>query len=202
MSAEMIKTFVDNYAKADANLMQLRIACMCILGFTGFLRFDELINIVPAQIEISSCHLKIFIPRAKNDVYRDGNSVYINRINNEYCPVQILESSLRLAAIDTNSTLPLFRRLRFYKSSNTHKLCKDKLSYSRCREIFKNCLKELGYNPNLYGLHSQTSAVKHSKDMSERSLKIHGRWKSDTAKDMYTLDDVSQRLKITSNLGL
>ena len=207
VSAEMIKTIVDNYAKADANLMQLRIACMCILGFTGFLRFDELINIVPAHLELSSSHLKIFIPRAKNDVYRDGNSVYINRINSEYCPVRILERYLRLAAIDTNSTLPLFRRLRFYKSPNTHKLCKEKLSYSRCREIFKDCLKELGYNPNLYGLHSlrsggATSAVKHSKDMSERSLKIHGRWKSDTAKDMYILDDVSQRLKITSNLGL
>ncbi len=38
--------------------------------------------------------------------------------------------------------------------------------------------------------------------LSERSLKIHGRWKSDTAKDMYILDDVSQRLKITSNLDL
>jgi hypothetical protein len=80
VSAEMIKTIVDNYAKADANLMQLRIACMCILGFTGFLRFDELINVVPAHLELSSSHLKIFIPRAKNDVYRDGNSVYINRI--------------------------------------------------------------------------------------------------------------------------
>ncbi len=70
--------------------------------------------------------------------------------------------------------------------------------------MFKNCLKELGYNPNLYGLHSLRSggAVKDSKDMSERSLKIQGRWKSDTAKDMYILDDVSQRLKITSNLGL
>jgi hypothetical protein len=112
-----------------------------------------------------------------------------------------------LAAIDTNSTLPLFRRLRFYKSSNTHKLCKEKLSYSSCQEIFKDFLKEFDYNANLYGLHSlrsggATSAVKHSKDMSERSLKIHGRWKSDTAKDMYILDDVSQRLKITSNLGL
>ena len=87
MSAEMIKTIVDNYAKADANLMQLRIACMGTLGFTGFLRFDELISIVPPQIEISSSHLKIFIPRAKNDVYRDGNSVYINRINSEYWPI-------------------------------------------------------------------------------------------------------------------
>ncbi len=149
----MIKTIVEYYVKADAKFMELRIACFCVLGFTGFLRFDELIDIVPAHLELSSSHLKIFIPGAKNEVYRDGNSVNMNRINSEYCPVQILDRYLRLADIDTNSTLPLFRRLTFYKSSNTHKLCKEKLSYSRCRKIFKDCLKELGYNPNLYGLH-------------------------------------------------
>ncbi len=139
----MIKTIVEYYAKADAKFMELRIACFCILGFTVFLRFDELINIVPAHLELSSSHLKIFIPGAKNEVYRDGNSVNVNRINSEYCPVQILDRYLRLADIDTNSTLPLFRRLTFYKSSNTHKLCKEKLSYSRCRRYLRIASKSL-----------------------------------------------------------
>ena len=34
------------------------------------------------------------------------------------------------------------------------------------------------------------------------SVKLHGLWKSDTAKDMYILEDVSKLLKVTSQLGL
>ena len=39
-------------------------------------------------------------------------------------------------------------------------------------------------------------------NFSEKELKLHGRWKSDTAKDMYILEDVSRRLHVTSQLGL
>ena len=56
-----------------------------------------------------------------------------------------------------NSNLPLFRPLRLFKSSNTYKLYGNKLSYTRCREVFKNCLKDLGLDYNLYGLHSLRS---------------------------------------------
>ena len=150
----------------------------------------------------------MFVPRAKNDVYGEGNYVYIKRLNSEFCPVKMLELYMHAANIDDiNKFLPLFRRLRFYISSNAYKLCKHSLSYARCREIFKGCLKELGLNPRLYGLHSlrsggATAAVKYTHRLTETELKIHGRWKSNAAKDMYILDDVSGRLKITSNLGL
>ena len=39
-------------------------------------------------------------------------------------------------------------------------------------------------------------------NLSERVFKLHGWWKSDTAKDMYILQDVSKRLQVTSQLGL
>ena len=44
--------------------------------------------------------------------------------------------------------------------------------------------------------------VSNSTYLSERLLKLHGRWKSDCAKDMYVLEEVSKRLEITTNLGL
>jgi hypothetical protein len=111
------------------------------------------------------------------------------------------------AGMDFSSNLPLFRVLRFYKSSNTYKLCRNKLSYSRCREIFKDCLKDLGHDSSQFGQHSlrsggATAAVRHNRNLSERSLKIHGRWRTSNAKDMYILDDVAERLKISNNLGL
>ena len=67
---------------------------------------------------------------------------------------------------------------------------------------------QLGYNPNDYGLHSlrsggATSAVYYSgHSIPERLLKIHGRWKSDSAKDMYVHESLENRLQVTKYLGL
>ena len=73
--------------------------------------------------------------------------------------------------------------------------------------MFKECLKETGVDHKLYGLHSlrsggATSDVSFDIYLSERLLKLHGRWKSGTAKDMYILEDVSTRLQVTSQPGL
>ena len=116
-------------------------------------------------------------------------------------------SCYRSRKVHFDRDLPLFRPLRLFKSSNIYKLYGSKLSYTRCGEIFKNCLKELGLDYKFYGLHSlssggATSVVSNRTNLSERLLKLHGRWKSDCAKDMYVLDDVSKRLEITANLGL
>ena len=35
----------------------------------------------------------------------------------------------------------------------------------------------------------------------ERLLKLHGRWKTDLAKDMYIKESVDQRLSLVKNLG-
>ena len=82
------------------------------------------------------------------------------------------------------------------------------MSYSSCREILRDSLKQLGYNPDDYGLHSLrsggiTSVVRNScNSVSERLLKVHGRWKTDAAKDMYVEESLDNRLQVTKFLGL
>ena len=61
-------------------------------------------------------------------------------------------------------------------------LSSERLSYSRCRQILKDCLKTLGYNHKNYGLHilrsgGATATVQNNQHLLERSLKRHGRWK-------------------------
>jgi len=137
----------------------------------------------------------------QDEVYREGNKVYIKTLYNKFCPVALLEWYILMAEVDLNSNLPLFRPLRLFKSSNIYKLYGSKLSYTRCSETFKNCLKELGLDCKFYGLYSlrsggATSVVSNSTNLSERHclLLLHGRrWKSDCAKDMYVLEDVSKR---------
>ena len=97
--------------------------------------------------------------------------------------------------------------MSFLKSVNAYKLCGKGLSYSRLREIFKDCLRGLGYDKKKYGLHSlrsegATAAVINNPNLSERLLKLHGRWKSDITKDMYILQQTQNLLSVTCNLGL
>ena len=108
-----------------------------------------------------------------------------------YCPVAILRRYIQAADMDVSSgQLPLFRPLT--KKKLGYSLRNGKLSYTCCREIFKEALKDVGYDPKDYGLHSLrsggvTSVVSNdlSHNVSERLLKLHGRWKSDEAMDMY-----------------
>ena len=68
-----------------------------------------------------------------------------------------------------NSTLPLFILLTFRPSNSSYAL----------REILRDCLSKLGYNPNDYGLHRSggiTSVVRNcSNSIPERLPKIHDR---------------------------
>lgn len=118
------------------------------------LRFDELSNITPAHMEFFFDHLRVFVSRAKNDVYPEDNYVYIKRLGSKYCPVALLERYMSVGDIDLSCTAALFRPVRLFKSSNTYKLYGTKLSYTRCWEIFKNCLNDVGLDNKLYVLHS------------------------------------------------
>ena len=91
--------------------------------------------------------------------------------------------------INLSSSVALFRPVRRFRSTSEYKLYGGKLSYTRCREILNDCHKELGLDHKMCGLHclrsgGATSAVSNNPNLSERLLKLHGRWKSDTAKDM------------------
>ena len=207
-SPQIIRAILDSYNKEDANLKDLRVAALCSLAFAGFFRYNELCNIVPNHIEFYSEYIKIFVPRSKTDVYREGNYVYISSSGTRYFPVSVLRKYMKFAGMDANSNLPLFRPLVFHKSNASYTLRNGKISYTSCREILENALKQLGSNPNDYGLHSLRSGgitfvVRNScNSVSERLLKIHGRWKTDAAKDMYVEESVDNRLQVTKYLGL
>ena len=53
---------------------------MCSLGFPGFFHHDEFSSILLNHLEFLPDHLCVFVPCAKNDVYRQENKVYIEVI--------------------------------------------------------------------------------------------------------------------------
>ena len=207
-STLLIKKLIDKFGKGGNNLKDLRTAALCSLGFAGFFRFNELSNIQANHIEWHEDHIRICVPRSKTDIYREGNSVYIQRTGGEYCPVTVLLQYMVTGSIGFHSPDLLFRPLVFHKQGAWYSLGKGSLSYSRSREIFKESLEILGFDSKEYGLHSLrsggvTSVVQNSNNaIPERLLKLHGRWKTDTAKDMYVEESLASRLKVSSYLGL
>ena len=90
VSIDMVKTIVAKYGKVDANLKDLRISVIVLLGFAGFFRFHELSNIRTSHIEFAHDNMSIFIASSKTDVYREGNKAIIARTGNATCPVSMV----------------------------------------------------------------------------------------------------------------
>ena len=135
-------------------------------------------------------------------------SLLVHSSRSKYCPVGVLQHYLDLSGIDLSSPLPIFRPLVFHRSTSSYTLRSGKISHTTCKDMLRDTLTQLGYNPNDYGLQSLrsggiTAAVSNSRNsIPERLLKIHVSWKSDSAKDMYVEENLENRLHVTKYLGL
>ena len=78
MDPAIIRSIIDRHGAEEASLKDLRIAAISSLGFVGFFRFSELANIQPKHLTFFDGFVKIFVPRSKTDVYREGNNAYID----------------------------------------------------------------------------------------------------------------------------
>ena len=206
ISAEILIKIVDKYGQNSSNLKDLRIACMCLLSYAGFLRFSELANLKRSNIHFYSDYIKLNLEKSKTDVYREGRDVLISKTGNTTCPVSMLARYLKLADIPENSDEFVFRSVSYCSSNNTYKLRKNcTLSYSRAREILLCALEDLGYDKKLFGLHSLRSggaSAAAAAGIEDRLFKKHGRWKSENAKDGNVKEDVNQRLSVSKSLGI
>ena len=88
--------------------MIVRTLTIVLVGYAGFLRFDELSNLKESDVQILEEHMELFIESSKTDQYRDGAWVVIAHTASKLCPVAMMERYQNLAQI-TGQDLPLFR---------------------------------------------------------------------------------------------
>ena len=69
ITTEIIRNILDVYNKEYSNLKDLRIAALSSLAFVGFLRYDDLCNIVLKHIGFHNDDIRIFLPRSKTGIY-------------------------------------------------------------------------------------------------------------------------------------
>ena len=66
-------------------LMESRLLVLCLLCYSGALRIQEVLQIRVKDIVFSETSMRLFIPKRKNDLYRDRH-VTIARTSNITCP--------------------------------------------------------------------------------------------------------------------
>ena len=204
ITIEMLRAMVDDVTKNET-LANVRLTAACLLAFSGFLRFNELVNIRCCDVSIGVEMLKIRIPKSKTDQLRKGDEVVIARSSASTCPVRMLEHYIHMAKIDKMDTeLFLFRPITKSKMGECLR-AGGSLGYSTMRELFKKKMRDLGYSAENFGIHSLraggTTAAANA-GVPDRLFKRHGRWRSENAKDGYIEDTLEKRLSVSRQIGL
>ena len=70
-----IKAIVDEFyaSQSGYNLMKARTSVISLLGFTGFFRIDELIDVQLKDVTFYSTHLSVFLEQSKCDQHWEGH---------------------------------------------------------------------------------------------------------------------------------
>ena len=204
VTPDMIYCICLVFARVDSNLKDLRSALLFALGLHGLFRISELLDLQAVDFTIHTEYLEILVKSSKTDQYREGNKVFISKLGGITCPHALLCRYFASARIDPNSSVYIFRAVRFFKRTNMYLLCSNKLSYTRARELIKETLSAIGIDSKGFSTHSlraggATFIAKNlpRTDGSDKLLMLHGRWRSEQAKNMYVKELLESRLQLT-----
>lgn len=187
----------------ENNLKNQRIICACLLGYSGFLRSAELINIRISDIVFNSMYMSIFIECSKTDKYRDGAWVVIAKVDSILCPVKNVLKLIRWGNLSGNDYL--LCNICLTKCGYKVRKANKKMSYSNLRDLFIEALAPHVVDVKSFSLHSLRSggaSAAANNGVKDRMFKRHGRWVSDSAKDGYIKDKLDERLSVSMSLGL
>ena len=170
LEVKHVKKLIDKFGSGD--LSNLQTTCLVVLGFSGFLRWDDLSRLKRQHLEFEREYMKVFLEKRKNDQYREGSWILIARTSNPSCPVQLMEKFLQKGGHSPRDFV--FRKVSH--TANGTSLRRQQMTYSRARELFSKQLREIGLDPSLYGLHSLRSGG--------QLKQLHGVYQNDSSRGM------------------
>ena len=178
---------------------------MC-LGYAGFFRFNELVQLHRCDFQFEESFMRIFVQRTKTDIYRDGAWVVIAKTFMPTCPVLQTLRYFAVASFSKDSEDFIFRPLSFCSNNGSYRFRGSvPLSYSRAHEIVLCAFEAIGLSRRDYGPHSLRAggaSAAANAQVSDRLFKRHCRWKSDKAKDGYIKDNILSLLSVSLSLGI
>ncbi|KAJ8304840.1 hypothetical protein KUTeg_018423 [Tegillarca granosa] len=111
VTIDILNKLIDKFGADKCNILNLRICVLWLLGFSGFLRFNELANIKLSDISFKQGYVEISIRKSKTDIYRRGNVIVISETGNKLCPVSWLRDYIKCARFKLGSDDFLFTAL-------------------------------------------------------------------------------------------
>lgn len=198
----MLKEVVTRYAHTG-DLMHLRFVITCLLGFSGFLRMGELLNIQLKDLTFEENCLKILIPKAKTDQHREGHIVHIARQRNDFCPVHWAERYVEFCNFNDKSSFLLCRLAKTkqgHRAIGARSLSRSTLSENLKKYLAPICGEKGADALGLHSLRSGGASAAINNGISERLIGKHGRWKGTVSRDRYLKDDETTRLSVTKAL--
>ena len=206
LPVHVIKDLVDEYCRNKQNLMDLRFVVICLLGFAGFFRIDEVLSIQLKHLSFFPNYLLVTLEKSKTDQHRKGNEVFISVTESEYCPVTYVKLFLQTTDSDCELFPEAFLIPRLHKTKSGHSVSRTRgISYTTVYDIFKAKVTNAKPEHSKYCLHSLRSggaSAAAKNGVSDRLIAKQGRWSTETARDGYIEDSVDYRLKPSSSLGL
>ena len=203
LTPEILKEIIYEFG-TTGNLLDLRFALVCILGFFGFFRISELLIVQIKDITFCDEGVDIFIDHSKVDQKRKGETVPIAKSNSPYCPVLWLKKYLRSA--DLFQKKEAFLVCRLFKTKNGHIVKSGKnISYTTIRKEFLTKMSKIVKNPTIFGTHSMRSGgatCASESGVPDRLISKHGRWSSNTSRDKYIRDSSKTKFSVTKRMKL
>jgi len=189
------------YLSSSTDLDTLQTLCLIVLGFSGFLRWDDLSQLHADDITFCNSYVALFLEKRKNDQFREGHWSCIAATDNPSCPVSLLRRFLRSSG--ATGHIKLFRRVANIRG--TLSLRQEPMSYTRAREKVLHMLSEIGLDAKKYGLHSLRSggaSTAAAMGVPDRLIAHHGGWRSTEAREGYILESKASILNVSRSLGL
>ena len=204
VNTEMLQNLCDLF-KGSIDLIDIRDLAMILIGYAGFLRFNEINYLKCNDVTFNDEHLVLKIRKSKTDIYREGREVLIAKGTSSACPYEMLKRYMSLSSSELGTENYLFRPINTAKNVSVLLKTNKKMSYTRARECIVKKLKIVAPELNL-GIHSLRASgatvAANAEGINERCLKRHGRWKTDVAKDGYIKDSLDKKLAVSMSLKL
>ena len=187
------------------DLKIMRNVSMIMLGWLGFLRYDDLSQVKWSDFVFKDNIVTLLIRQAKTDRQGSGQYVYIP-VNADL--LHFLKRYISLSGLDkvkkTDGKCYFFSTLRWCsKSGSVFPLFTKKMSYDAVRRSILEVCNSAGVNTCEIGTHSLriggcTEASK--KGIPNYVIEKHGRWKSGSSRALYQRIDMTDCLKLGNSL--
>ena len=102
VTAEMLKAMVVA-AGPEPSLSEVRLLAICLVGFAGFMRCEELLKLECADVKFKEEGMVLSIRSSKTDQFREGDSLLVGRTGAITCPVQMMERYFRMGHLNGES---------------------------------------------------------------------------------------------------